>query len=99
MAAVTETLFERGCNLEDTDYAANCLTGQTIKSEKKIFDALDEIIRIIRKSDGKADAAEKIIKRFALDAEALDAVMSVLDELRIRRPAPVGVGRSGMLDR
>ena len=29
-----------------------------------IFDALDEIIRIIRNSDGKADAAEKIMKRF-----------------------------------
>lgn len=29
-----------------------------------IFDALDEIIRIIRKSDGKADAAVKIMKRF-----------------------------------
>ena len=29
-----------------------------------IFDALDEIIRIIRKSDGKADAAAKIMKRF-----------------------------------
>ena len=30
---------------------------------EKVFDALDEIIRIIRKSDGKADAAEKIIDR------------------------------------
>jgi DNA gyrase/topoisomerase IV subunit A len=29
-----------------------------------IFDALDEIIKIIRASDGKADAAEKIMKRF-----------------------------------
>ncbi|MFN9912589.1 MAG: DNA gyrase subunit A, partial [Pirellulaceae bacterium] len=29
-----------------------------------IFDALDEIIRIIRRSDGKADAAEKIMQRF-----------------------------------
>ena len=31
---------------------------------EKVFDALDEIIRIIRKSDGKADSAEKIMKRF-----------------------------------
>ena len=31
---------------------------------EKVFDALDEILRIIRKSDGKADAAEKIMKRF-----------------------------------
>ena len=28
-----------------------------------VFDALDEIIRIIRASDGKADAAKKILKR------------------------------------
>ena len=27
----------------------------------KVFDALDEMIRIIRKSDGKADAADKLI--------------------------------------
>jgi DNA gyrase subunit A len=31
---------------------------------EKVFDALDEIIKIIRKSEGKADSAEKIIKRF-----------------------------------
>jgi hypothetical protein len=36
---------------------------------EKVFDALDEIIRIIRKSDGKADSAAKIMKRFELDAE------------------------------
>ena len=29
-----------------------------------VFDALDEILKIVRKSDGKADAAEKIMKRF-----------------------------------
>ena len=29
---------------------------------EKVFDALDEIIRMIRKSDGKADAAEKIMQ-------------------------------------
>src|SRR5207247_3846014 len=34
-----------------------------------VFDALDEIIKTIRKSDGKADAAEKIMKRFSLDAD------------------------------
>ena len=32
-----------------------------------IFDALDEIIRIIRASDGKADAAKKIMKKFPVD--------------------------------
>jgi DNA gyrase subunit A len=50
---------------------------------EKVFDALDEIIRIIRKSDGKADAAEKIIKRFDLDAEQTDAIL----ELKIYRLA------------
>jgi DNA gyrase subunit A len=50
---------------------------------EKVFDALDEIIRIIRKSDGKADAAEKIMKRFELDAEQTDAVL----ELKIYRLA------------
>jgi DNA gyrase subunit A len=50
---------------------------------EKIFDALDEIIRIIRKSDGKADAADKIIKRFSLDAEQTDAIL----ELKLYRLA------------
>ena len=50
---------------------------------EKVFDALDEIIRIIRKSDGKADAADKIIKRFALDAEQTDAIL----ELKLYRLA------------
>jgi len=50
---------------------------------EKVFDALDEIIRIIRKSDGKADAAEKIMKRFSLDAEQTDAIL----ELKIYRLA------------
>jgi DNA gyrase subunit A len=48
-----------------------------------VFDALDEIIRLIRKSDGKADAAEKIMKRFELDAEQTDAIL----ELKIYRLA------------
>src|SRR6186713_280304 len=34
----------------------------------KIFDALDEILKIVRKSEGKADAARQIIARFGLDA-------------------------------
>jgi DNA gyrase subunit A len=48
-----------------------------------VFDALDEIIRIIRKSDGKADSAEKIMARFKLDAEQTDAIL----ELKIYRLA------------
>jgi DNA gyrase subunit A len=50
---------------------------------EKVFDALDEIIRIIRKSDGKADAADKIIKRFDLDADQADAIL----ELKLYRLA------------
>jgi DNA gyrase subunit A len=48
-----------------------------------VFDALDEILKIVRKSDGKADAAAKIMKRFALDAEQTDAIL----ELKIYRLA------------
>jgi len=48
-----------------------------------VFDALDEIIKLIRKSDGKADAAEKIMARFKLDAEQTDAIL----ELKIYRLA------------
>jgi DNA gyrase subunit A len=40
-----------------------------------IYDALDEAIRIIRKSDGKADAAGKLMKRFGLDEEQTEAVL------------------------
>jgi DNA gyrase subunit A len=50
---------------------------------EKVFDALDEILRMIRKSDGKADAAEKIMKGFALDAAQTDAIL----ELKIYRLA------------
>ena len=54
-----------------------------LEAFEKVFDALDEIIKIIRKSDGKADAAEKIIKRFSLDAEQADAIL----ELKLYRLA------------
>ncbi len=40
-----------------------------------IYDALDEAIRIIRKSDGKADAAGKLMKRFGLDEEQVEAIL------------------------
>jgi DNA gyrase subunit A len=50
---------------------------------EKVFDALDEILKIVRKSEGKADAAQQIIKRFALDADQTDAIL----ELKIYRLA------------
>ncbi|MGA7989878.1 MAG: DNA topoisomerase (ATP-hydrolyzing) [Thermoanaerobaculia bacterium] len=40
-----------------------------------IYDALDEAIKIIRKSDGKADAAGKLMKRFSLDEEQVEAIL------------------------
>ena len=49
----------------------------------EIFDALDEILTLIRRSEGKADAASKIIKRFGLDAEQTDAIL----ELKLYRLA------------
>src|SRR6185295_18877393 len=53
----------------------------------KVFDALDETIRIIRKSEGKKDAAEKLMKRFGLDAEQVDAIL----ELRLYRLAQLEI--------
>ena len=50
---------------------------------EKVFDALDEILKIVRKSEGKADAAAQIMKRFQLDAEQTDAIL----ELKIYRLA------------
>jgi DNA gyrase subunit A len=48
-----------------------------------VFDALDEILRIIRASEGKADAAAKIIRRFKLDPVQTDAIL----ELKLYRLA------------
>jgi len=48
-----------------------------------VFDALDEILQIIRASDGKSDAATKIMARFDLDAEQTDAIL----ELKLYRLA------------
>ncbi len=53
----------------------------------KIFDALDEIIKIIRRSDDKADAAQKIMKRFKLDELQTDAIL----ELKLYRLAKLQI--------
>ncbi|HET6610728.1 MAG TPA: DNA topoisomerase IV subunit A [Kofleriaceae bacterium] len=42
-----------------------------------VFDALDETIRIIRKSEGKKDAAQKLCKRFDLDDVQVDAILEL----------------------
>jgi DNA gyrase subunit A len=54
---------------------------------EKIFDALDEVIRIVRRSDGKADAAEKLMARFKLSEEQADAIL----ELRLYRLAKLEI--------
>ena len=48
-----------------------------------VFDALDQILKIIRASEGKQDAAKKIMARFELDEEQTDAIL----ELRLYRLA------------
>ena len=44
---------------------------------EKVYDALDEMIRIIRKSEGKEDSAQKLIKRFKLSDEQADAILEM----------------------
>ncbi|MBI4699876.1 MAG: DNA topoisomerase 4 subunit A [Deltaproteobacteria bacterium] len=48
-----------------------------------VFDVLDEVIRIVRKSEGKADAAAKLVGRFGLSPEQADAIL----ELKLYRLA------------
>ena len=43
----------------------------------KIYDDLDAAIRIIRKSESRADAAEKLMKHFDLDQIQADAVLEI----------------------
>ncbi|HEY1557903.1 MAG TPA: DNA topoisomerase IV subunit A [Kofleriaceae bacterium] len=52
-----------------------------------IFDALDETIKIIRASDGKEDAAGKLMKRFKLDDIQVDAIL----ELRLYKLAKLEI--------
>jgi len=52
-----------------------------------IFDALDAILKLIRQSEGKADAAQKLVKRFELDAEQVDAIL----ELKLYRLAKLEI--------
>jgi DNA gyrase subunit A len=52
-----------------------------------VFDALDQILKIIRASDGKADAAKKIMAKFKLDDEQTDAIL----ELRLYRLAKLEI--------
>jgi DNA gyrase subunit A len=82
LAVVTERLTNE---LNSLEKRIHILDGFAL-----IFDALDEIIRIIRRSEGKADAALKIMKKFpagararGLDEEQTDAIL----ELKLYRLA------------
>src|SRR5712692_651201 len=44
---------------------------------EKVYDALDEMVKIIRKSEGKDDSAKKLIKRFRLSEEQADAILEM----------------------
>lgn len=63
-----------------------------------IFDALDRAIRLIRESDGKQDAAQRLMKAFKLDEVQADAILDaqlyriaqmeirkILDELKDKK--------------
>ena len=52
-----------------------------------IFDALDEAIRIIRASDGRSDAGERLRARFELDELQSDAIL----DLRLHRLAKLSI--------
>ncbi|MCB9546856.1 MAG: DNA topoisomerase IV subunit A [Myxococcales bacterium] len=52
-----------------------------------VFDALDEIIALIRASEGKADAARQMMARFPLDAEQTEAIL----ELKLYRLAKLEI--------
>ena len=42
---------------------------------KIIFDALDQVLKIVRQSDGKADSAQKLQQRFDLDPIQTEAIL------------------------
>jgi DNA gyrase subunit A len=43
----------------------------------RVYDALDEIITMIRRSEGKADAKEKLIRRFEFDEDQAEAILEL----------------------
>jgi DNA gyrase subunit A len=82
-----------GYDLEQLQRRIHVLEGFRI-----VFDALDRAIRLIRESNGKPDAAERLIKAFKLDEIQADAILDaqlyrlaqleiqkILDELQEKR--------------
>ncbi len=54
-----------------------------------LYDNLDEAIRIIRRAESRADAAQKLMARFKLDQEQVDAVL----ELRLYQLARLEIDK------
>ncbi len=77
---VTQRRFEY--QLKKLNERIHILEGYTT-----IFDALDEVIKIIRASEGKEDAAGKLIKRFKLSEIQTDAIL----ELKLYRLAKLEI--------
>lgn len=48
-----------------------------LKGFEKIFDALDEAIRLIRSSKDKQDAAQRLIHRFRIDEDQAEAILEI----------------------
>ncbi len=67
----------------DHELAALTKRIHILEGFERVFDALDAIITLIRRSEGKADAAVQIMRRFTLDADQTDAIL----ELKIYRLA------------
>jgi DNA gyrase subunit A len=44
---------------------------------KQIFDALDQVLKIIRQSEGRADSAEKLQRRFGLEPVQTEAILEI----------------------
>ncbi len=49
----------------------------TLEAFAKAFDVLDEIIAMIRASEGRSDAREQIMERFKFDEEQTDAILDL----------------------
>ena len=54
-----------------------------------VFDGLEKALKIIRQSDGKQDACQKLIKAFPLDEEQANAIL----ELQLYRISSLEIGR------
>jgi DNA gyrase subunit A len=59
--------------LEQLQRRIHILEGMAI-----IFNGLDKALKIIRKSSGKQDAAQKLMKAFPLDAEQTNAILELM---------------------